>query len=197
MASNILFLEDEESTGKINIDSLYEKQHKRDLKQLSVFSKILNRIHKRIQTTARFKRNDRHIWFIVPPYIFGEPNYDQGECIGYLVSNLADNGFRIQYLHPNTLFISWEAWVPDFIRDKLRKKHGKAFDEHGHIVDDNENPNDINSLNKGLLNDPTRDTSEDQKPSKFTPIDKYKPTMNFVYNADMFKQIAQKTSNGI
>lgn len=196
MASNILFLEDEESIGKINIDQLYEKQLKRDMKQLSTFSKILNRIHKRIQTTAKMKKNDRYIWFTVPSYLFGEPNYDQGECIGYLVSNLAENGFYVKYLHPNTLFISWEAWVPAYIRDKLKKKSGKTLDEFGRIVSDSKEEKDsMDSLNNGLFNTPGKTDNNSQKDNKFTPIDQYKPSMNFVYNADMFKKISEKTSS--
>ena len=46
--SCILYVNDEESNRKINIDDLYEKKQKRDLKQLSIFNKILNSIHKRI-----------------------------------------------------------------------------------------------------------------------------------------------------
>ena len=38
---NFLFSTDEESTGKVNIDELYDKSHQRDLKQLSIFNKIL------------------------------------------------------------------------------------------------------------------------------------------------------------
>ena len=40
--SSFLFSTDEESTGKINIDELYDKAQQRDLKQLSIFNKILN-----------------------------------------------------------------------------------------------------------------------------------------------------------
>jgi Family of unknown function (DUF5759) len=191
MSSNILFLEDEECRGKLNIDELYDKHLKRDLKQLSIFNKILNRIHKRIHITARTSRSDKYIWFTVPPYLFGEPNYDQGECIGYLVSNLAENGFHVKYLHPNTLFISWEAWVPAYVREKLRKTTGKVYDAHGHVVDPDEKSDNVDTMNKGLLND--RNAPIQKEAKQFTPIDQYKPTNNFVYNFDMFKKITEKT----
>ena len=64
MSSIFLLDNDEESTGKINIDDLYEKKQRRDLKQLSIFNKILNRIHKRIEYTAKNKYNkDTHMVF--------------------------------------------------------------------------------------------------------------------------------------
>ena len=86
--SCLLYVNEEESSKKINIDDLYEKKHKRDLKTLSIFNKILGRVHKRIEFTGRNKRNAKHIWFTVPEYIFGEPNYDNGECVAYLVTKL-------------------------------------------------------------------------------------------------------------
>jgi hypothetical protein len=131
--SCFLFVQDEEANSKINIDDLYEKRHKRDLKQLSIFKKILNRIHNKIQKTARHKNTDRHIWFVVPEFIYGEPLYDQGDCISYIVCSLEDNHFHIRYIHPNTLFISWSHWVPSYVRNEFKKKTGKILDEYGNI----------------------------------------------------------------
>ena len=39
--SCLLFVEDEETHGKINIDDLYEKNQRRDLKQISIFNKLI------------------------------------------------------------------------------------------------------------------------------------------------------------
>ena len=104
--SCFLFTEDDDNVRKINIDELYEKKQKRDQKQVSVFNKILNRINRRILTTSRMKRDETYIWYQVPPYIFGEPIYDQTDCIAYLVTKLSENGFYVKYINPGTLFIS-------------------------------------------------------------------------------------------
>ena len=124
MASCFLLLNDEESQQKVDIDELYEKRKNRDLKQLSIFNKILNRIHKRIQIAGRTKINEKFIWFQVPEYIFGEPIYEKGHCIAYLISKLEENGFYIRYLHPNTLFVTWEHWIPTYLRNEVKKKTG-------------------------------------------------------------------------
>ncbi len=55
--SSFLFSTDEESNEKVNIDELYNKAQRRDLKQLSVFNKILNRIHTKIKGTTRTQKN--------------------------------------------------------------------------------------------------------------------------------------------
>ena len=103
--SNILFHDEEETTDKVDIDSLFEKKQQKDLKQLAIFNKILNRIHKRINLTAKSKVNEKHIFFTVPEFLFGEPLYNQGDCIGHLVVKLEENGFDVKYMHPNNLFI--------------------------------------------------------------------------------------------
>jgi hypothetical protein len=133
--SNFIFLNDEEANGKISIDDLYERNQQRDLKQLSIFNKILNRIHRRITLAGRNKRNDKYIWFNIPEYIFGEPAFDAADCVAFVVNKLADNGFHVRYIHPNTLFISWENWVPAYVRTEIRKKTGKIINEKGQVVE--------------------------------------------------------------
>lgn len=190
--SSFLFSTDEESTGKINIDDLYNKTQQRDLKQLSIFNKILNRIHNKIKTTTRGQRKDTHVWFAVPEYIFGEPIYNQGDCIGHLVVKLEENGFHVQYMHPNTLFISWANWIPSYIRNEVKKQTGKVLDEKGNIIRDlkAEGEAEEQDMNSRLFNDKNNPLQKNKK--EYTPLDQYKPTGNLVYNQDMFDKIDKK-----
>jgi hypothetical protein len=186
---SFLFVNDEETRGKVNIDDLYDKSQQRDLKQLSIFNKLLNRVHKRITTTAQNKRNEKHIWFLVPEFIFGEPIYDQGECIAYLVVKLEENGFYVRYIHPNTLFVSWNNWVPSYVRNEIKKKTGIVLDEKGNIIKKEEEFE--NDPNNNILND--KNSNNLQKPGKqYTSIKEYKPTGNLVYNPEMFEKIEKK-----
>lgn len=201
--SNILLLEEEEASGKINIDDLYETNMKRDLRQLSLFNKLLNRVHKRINTNSRMKRNEKFVWFTVPEFLFGEPTYDQGDCIAYLVAKLVDNGFRVQYIHPNTLFISWEHWIPSYVRNEVKKKTGKIINEKGQIIGDTKAP--ANDDEQGMGGDsayPTDSTDPNARlfgqsgnlgpaAKRYTPIDKYKPA-GIVYNPDIFEKLEKK-----
>jgi hypothetical protein len=190
-----LTVDDEEATGKINIDDLFEKKHLRDQKQLAIFNKLLNRIHKRIKFTSHNKSSDRHIWFTVPEYIFGEPVYDQGECIGYLVVKLEENGFHVRYVHPNTLFVSWQNWVPSYVRSEIKKKTGNVIDQFGNLVkkkEDDEVDEDEN-INSKIFNDKTGDNLQKES-KKYTPIDQYKPSGNLVYKPEHFQKIEKKVS---
>ena len=188
--SCFLYLTDEEAQQKISIDDLYEKKHQRDLKQLTIFNKILNRIHKRIQITGRNKRVDRHIWFTVPEYIFGEPNYDQGECLGFLVSQLEENGFFIKYMHPNTLFVSWENWIPSYTRNEIKKKLGVVLDEKGNVLEKiGEQEIESHDPQVRLIHE---NSKKDQR--QFTPIGQYKPTGNMVYNPELFEKLEKRVT---
>ena len=57
--SCFLYIDDEESNRKLNIDDLYEKKQKRDLKQIAIFNKILHRVHRRITLTGKNKLKDQ------------------------------------------------------------------------------------------------------------------------------------------
>jgi hypothetical protein len=191
--SCLLYVNEEEAAKKINIDDLYEKKHQRDLKQISIFNKILNRIHKRIQTTGRTKCNEKHIWFTVPEYIFGEPNYDNGECLAYIVVKLEENGFFVRYMHPNTLFVSWQNWIPAYARNELKKKTGIVVDEKGNVIEKKDEEEKSNDPNSKILN--TGKNANTQKNQKqYTPISQYKPTGNLVYNPDILEKLEKKVS---
>jgi hypothetical protein len=189
--SCLLYVNDEEANHKVDIDELYEKKHQRDLRQLSIFKKILNRIHKRIQLTGRNKRAEKHIWFTVPEYIFGEHNYDQGECLGYLVSTLEENGFYIKYMHPNTLFVSWENWIPSYTRNEIKKKLGVVLDQKGNIIDKMDEDIQIESHDPGVR---LIQANAKKEQKQFTSIKEYKPTGNMVYNPEFFEKLEKKVT---
>ena len=187
---SIFLFDEEETKGKINIDDLYEKQQKKDLKQISIFNKILNRIHNKIRITSRNRSGDKYIWFTVPEYIFGESVYQQADCIAYLVDKLEENKFHIRYMHPNTLFVSWAHIVPSYVRTEIKKKMGIIMDEYGNVVDKVEGREDVN-LNERLMGMQATAAPTVEK-KIYTPITNYKPTGKFVYDPSLFETLEKK-----
>lgn len=190
--------DEEESYGKINIDELFEKQQQRNLKQLSIFNKILSRAQKRIQLTARNKKMDQYIWFQIPEYIFGEPIYDKGDCIAFIVDKLETNGFYVRYMHPNTLFISWKDWVPSYIRTEFKKKTGKIMNEKGIISDPLEytqSDNEEDDINQGLMSGFNNSNKKENPKKEFLATNKYKPSGKFVYNPELFHSLENRLEN--
>jgi hypothetical protein len=187
--ANIFTLENfDDFNDKINIDDLYEKKRLHDLNKLALFNKILNRVHVRIKTTSAQKLNDTFCWFIVPEVIIGVPKYDQGACIAYIMDKLQENKFLVKYIHPNTLFISWQHWVPSYVRTELKKKTGIVVNEYGEKMEDESKPSEIPMFSKPSTSAITKELKED-KNAKFTPIDTYRPSGNLVYDKNLLTKI--------
>lgn len=200
--ANIFTLENvTDFSEKINLDDLYEKKRTYDLNKLDLYNKILNRIHVRIKTTSRQKKDEFFCWYVVPEIIIGVPRYDHGSCIAYLIDKLKENGFQIKYIHPNALFISWQHWVPSYVRTELKKKTGIIVDEFGRKIGENTDDKMVNILmpnyEKEIINEPAfkikesvKSTPQNQK--KFTPIRSYKPSGNLIYNDDLLNTLEDK-----
>lgn len=188
---------------KLNLDDLYEKKRQYDLNKLEVYNKILNRIHVRIKTTSKTRTEEHFCWYVVPELIIGVPKYDQGTCIAYLMDKLKENGFLLKYIHPNTLFISWNHWVPSYVRTELKKKTGIIVDEFGRKIGENgvetislpsvsSYQNEEKNLNENIFKskDPIKVPLQNQK--KFTPIRSYKPSGNLIYNDELLNTLEDK-----
>jgi hypothetical protein len=194
--ANIFNLENfTEFSEKINIDELYEKKRISDVNKLELFKKILNRIHIRIKTTARNSKSERSCWFVVPEIIIGVPKYDQGACIAYIMDTLQNNGFTIKYFHPNTIFISWNHWVPSYVRNEIKKKTGIVVNEYGEKIESEKEGNDSDDelTNNTNSNSNSNATIEQIKNSKkYTPINSYKPSGKLVYSEELLNKIENK-----
>ena len=117
--------------------------------------------------------------------------YNQGDCIGFLVVKLEENGFEVKYMHPNTLWVSWKNHIPGYVRSEVKKKTGVVIDSKGNVLNKEEIEEKNDDPNSKLLNDRTQPTNEKQK-KEYTPIDNYVPTGNFVYNDDMIKRMEKR-----
>jgi hypothetical protein len=185
--ANIFSLENfDDFSEKLNLDDLYEKKRNHDLSKLVLFNKILNRVHVRIKATSAQKIDDTNCWFVVPEIIIGVPKYDQAGCIAYIIDKLKDNKFNVKYIHPNLLFISWQHWVPSYVRTEIKKKTGVTINEFGERLDEvGKSPAEINSI---VLNGGSKQSTKEikiDKNSKFTPITSYKPSGNLIYDEEL------------
>jgi hypothetical protein len=198
--ANIFTLENiEDFSEKVNIDDLYEKKRKQDLNKLELFNKLLNRIHVKIKTISRQKVDEQVCWFLVPETIIGVPRYDQGACIAYLINKLQTNGFNVRYIHPNMLFISWNHWVPSYVRTEIKKKTGINLNEYGEKIEEN-----IDSDIKSISNEPSnpndymlKGVNNEQKDGKvpkkeYTPINSYRPSGNLIYDDELLNKIKDR-----
>lgn len=204
--------EDSDKIKKINLEELYDRKKTYDLSKLSIFNKILNRIHEKIKLTSRQKVDAQFCWYVIPEIMLGVASYDRASCISYILEELTSNGFVVRYTHPNLIFVSWKHYIPSYVRNEFKKKTGILIDEHGNRIEDYDeygnvvtqnvvknsplSSNTIDPFNMGLTRKVSSKNNTENSANKkeFKPINDYKPTGNLVYGRDLFKKIEDKFS---
>jgi hypothetical protein len=121
------------------MNDLYEKKREKDMNELNLYKKILNKIHIKIREISRRYTDQQFCWYPIPETILGYTTYDSGNCIAYVMNELINNGFQVQYYHPHLLLIVWAFYVPEYIRENFKKKTGYRVNEKGQLLEDNEN----------------------------------------------------------
>lgn len=148
------------SPPKLDPATLYSEQEKRDVLKLKTYNNILESVHTKIRTISRMPNNDKSLLFVVPEFVIGVPRFNTRDCIVYLVWNLRNSKFEVQYFNPNLLYISW-------------RKHDEQYrDERNPIVQTMRNVINTNTNTKTKTN-----TNVDINISK--PVVK-KTTQNYI-----------------
>jgi hypothetical protein len=197
--NTIFTLGDEtDENSSINLDDLYERKKQYDLNTLSIYNKLLNRIHNRIKTVSRQQINEQYCWYIIPEIILGIPKFDHGACTAYLIDKLQTNGFTVRYTHPNLLLISWKDFIPSYVRDEIKKKTGIIVDSKGNKIekgdDSNKNKTQVSDdPNELMFHRGNKLAIENKGNKEYKSIDSYKPTGNLIYNESLLKRIEEKS----
>ena len=184
---------DEEGEVKVNLDDLYERKKQHDLNTLTIYNKILNRIHQKIKLTSRQQTTEQFCWYVIPEMIIGVPRYDHGACTAYIIDKLKDNGFVIRYTHPNLLFISWKHWIPSYVRNEIKKKTGMVVDGYGNkVIKNNNSNNNTDPEDPNTLMFQNNNNSISIAPKNvFKSVSSYKPS-GLIYSDDLLKKIDSK-----
>jgi hypothetical protein len=196
---NIFTLSEENDlTDKINLDDLFEKKREIAESKLTLYNKILNRIHNKIKLTSNQNRGrEQFIWYLIPEIMIGVSRYNVAECTGYIINKLRENDLVVRYTHPNLVFISWSHWIPGYVRQEYKKQTGTTIDGYGNIADKNpqlENGN-ISNGDESLLNKPPNRITvtkekDKEKDKEYNSTKNYKPIG--IYNSDILQKIQNK-----
>ena len=100
----------------LNIHLLNNIRDQKKINQISIFKKVLEKCHHRIKTISL--QGGSYGVYIIPEYMYGVPKYDINSCAEYMVHKLKENGFTVNYTHPNFIFIDW-ANVPSQIKQNF------------------------------------------------------------------------------
>ena len=172
---------------KVNLDDLYKTKKNTFDHKIKIYDKILNRIHKKIKTTARNRNSECFCMYVIPEFILGIPKYDITLCTTHIIDKLEKNGFKIKYTHPNLLFISWKHYIPYYERQEYKKKTGINIDGFGNVITKKSKKNESGNINNLLLKNSEK--SIKVKKTDFKDISSYKPTGKFIYDKETIKTI--------
>jgi len=177
---------------KINLDELYDRKQQINEHRISIYQKILNKVHKKIKFTARQKHDDQFCFYLVPEILLGVPKYNIQICIEYIIEKLTNNGFIIKYTHPNLLFISWKHYIPSYQRSDFKKKTGYNIDGFGNMINDDASSIENDNPIKAIFNKPNSQENKIITDTKknYKDISSYKPMG--IYNVDYIKKINDK-----
>jgi hypothetical protein len=192
--------------SKLDLDELYTNNRELYEKKRALYERELRIVHKTIQESAKETPN-KYCWYQIPNMVMGVPVYDEAECTGFIFTELLENGFKVRYVHPGWLFIVWAHWVPSYLRQEIKMRHGITINSLGEIVppenEDGEQYED-NPTSDTIQNNPhhapfmqpggnTGMTSRHQS-RKFKPVESYKP--RGVYNDELLYKLEEKMQKG-
>ena len=109
--------------SQLNISDLYAKTNEKNLKRLEIYDNVLVKCHNRIKYNSNLEKT--YCFFQIPEFIIGTPIYDINEMRKYVINSLKNNGFKIMYIEPNWLFISWIQESNKKLVNKEYKKEKK------------------------------------------------------------------------
>ncbi len=94
---------------------LFEKRQRRDYARLAAYNQLLEQIFHRIYAASQLSGTTSFIVYSVPPFILGLPKLDMEDCIVYLVFQLRQSGYLVEFTWPNLLKISWKHHEASYI----------------------------------------------------------------------------------
>lgn len=89
----------------VKAEDLINQQKERDKIKFITFNKIFSNIEKKIIKAS--STNFYYIWFEVPQYLIGYPQYNFNVCFEYIINKLNKNGFTTEMYEPNIMLVSW------------------------------------------------------------------------------------------
>jgi len=95
-------------TPQLTPASLFDDQAKLDAMRLQVYNRLLGTVHQKIKAHSTLPNSSQMTSFDIPEWQPGCPRFDVKDCILYIVWNLRHSGFKVLYVSPNRLLISWK-----------------------------------------------------------------------------------------
>lgn len=92
----------------LSINKLHQEINDREERKRKVYDEILKLSYKRIAVENK-KHNNCCCVFACPKYVYGLPLYNITNCIIYIMEDLRSEGYKVQHLGSNLIYIDWKV----------------------------------------------------------------------------------------
>jgi hypothetical protein len=89
-----------------SISSLHEEKNVKQTVKHNIYSIVLQKCVEKILYTNRHT-DKTFVIFEVPMFLIGYPLYDKHSCIVYLMNQLSNNGYIVEFIEPCYIHIDW------------------------------------------------------------------------------------------
>lgn len=127
---------------QLNIFELQNSIDRKKQHRNSIYESVLHKCHLKIKTAAH--RELYEVFFDVPQYVVGLPLYNINNCLNYIMEHLENNGFKVTYMFPKLLKISWYPSTPQTLTtpssSSLSNHHQSLHPTTSIPIDDHNDP---------------------------------------------------------
>jgi len=89
-----------------SIDSLHKERHQKDTTRNDIYTIVLNKCIEKIIHANRHT-DKTYIIFEVPNILIGYPMYDMKSCILFIINQLVQKQYLVEFVEPHYLYIDW------------------------------------------------------------------------------------------
>jgi hypothetical protein len=104
------------------IDSLHKERTSKEKSKYDIMNIVLNKCVEKIVYTNRHT-DKTYVIFEVPKILIGYPMYDMKSCILFIIQQLTNSGYLINFIEPFYLYIDWGSIKP------IKKKSSESLKE--------------------------------------------------------------------
>ena len=108
----------QQAPPQLSPSELFDSQAQLDSQRLTVYNRILSAVHERIRFVSRNPNADQMTAYDFPEWHPGCPRFDVKDCILYVAWNLRHSGFKVLYVSPNRLLISWKDQALQYYQEE-------------------------------------------------------------------------------
>lgn len=112
--------------SSLDIHRLYQPIQEKNKRRLKMFDDILKKVHSKIVFNSKVEKT--YCFFQIPEFIIGFPIYNVKDLKQYIMNSLQKDGFKLLYVDPNWLFISWDPETIKKQPKQQKKKQKKSSD---------------------------------------------------------------------